>query len=129
MKTRITTEELVFKRLQLTQEEYSDLMFDLEQILQLYETMKDDNPQYDSCSDRYTSELREVDFLDLGTAQLWGRELMATLKQLSRKAHSGENIIGHCKHHPNISYSKEKGLRVRYSDGKYRKAGLFELML
>ena len=37
-------EELVTKRVRLTQKEYSDIMFYLEIMVDLYQTMKEDNP-------------------------------------------------------------------------------------
>lgn len=122
-------EELVTKRVRLTQKEYSEIMFYLEIMVDLYNTMKEDNPQYDECSCEYPDEVREVDFRDMGRAEGWGRGLIATFKKVTRKAHAGKNIVGDSKHSPYVTYSKEEGLRERCVDGTIVKADPYELML
>ena len=122
-------EELVTKRVSLTQKEYSDIMFYLEIMVDLYQRMKEDNPQYDDCSEEYPDELREVDFRDMGRADGWGRSLIDTFKKVTRKAHAGKNIVGDSKHYPFVTYSKEEGLREKGFDGTIYEADPYELML
>lgn len=122
-------EELVTKRVRLTQKEYSEIMFYLEIMVDLYNTMKEDNPNYEECSEEYPDEVREVDLRDMGRADGWGRSLIDTFKKVKRKAHAGKNIVGDSKHYPYVTYSKEEGLRERAADGKIYKADPYELML
>ena len=122
-------EELVTKRVRLTQKEYSDIMFYLEIMVDLYQTMKDDNSQYDTCDSKYPTELREVDFRDLGRVEGWGHKLMDTFEKIISKAHAGKNIVGDSKCYPEVTYTANEGLREIDANGKIHNADPYELML
>ncbi len=129
MAEKITLEELASKRIRLTPKEYSDLMFHLECCLEVYEKLKENNPQYTECMEEYDDSLREIDYLDFGHLVLWGRTMMYYCNKIVRKAHARKNIIGDKKGRPFVTYSKEEGLRERYADGNIYEADPIELML
>ena len=129
MAEKITLEELTTKRIRLTPKEYSNLMFHLEMCLDVYEILKDNNPQYTECVEEYDESLREIDYIDFGHLVLWGRTMMYYCNKIVRKAHACKNIIGNKKGYTFVSYSKEEGLRELGADGKIYEADPIELML
>lgn len=129
MAEKITLDELVTKRIRLTQKEYSELMFHLETCLNVYEILKNNNPHYDECSCEYDDEFREIDYLDFGSLVIWGRTMMFNCNKIVRKAHAAQNIIGDKKGYPYVFYSKEEGLRERAADDTIYKADPIELMI
>ena len=121
-------EELVAKRIKLTPDEASHLVFYLETINDLYEDLKSRYPKIAKDSVAFHSFI-EVDYIDLGRALLWAETMVDYCDKIKMKATNGKNIIGDSKNYPFVTYSKEEGLREIGADGTIYNADPIELML
>ena len=116
MKEKHPLDELVTKRIKLTPNEASNLVFYLETLSDFYDDLKSRYPKIAKDPAAFHSFI-EVDFAALGGACIWADTMVQCCEKIKKKAHKGTNIIGDCDDE-NMYYSEEEGLVVIDSEGK-----------
>lgn len=110
-------DELVIKRIRLTPMEAHNFMFDLQQVVGVYNKLLKDNPWFDlESGDPKTCVIRDIDFVDIGTIWLWGDTLMHYCHRAVNRAAKKKNIIGDSEISKYYTFTEDDGLV--YDDGK-----------
>lgn len=110
-------DEIVTKRVRLTPKEAHNFMFDLQQVVDVYNKLLEENPWFDlESGDIKTCVIRDIDFVDLGTIWLWGETLMYYCRRAVSRAAKKKNIIGDGAISEYYTFTEDEGLV--YDDGK-----------
>ena len=117
MQEKHPLEELVTKRIRLSPNEASSLVFYLDILSDFYEDLKKRYPKIAKEPSGFHSFI-EVDYIDLGRALLWAETMIDRCEKIKTKAHKGKNIIGDSDGYKYLHYSEEDGLFQTDSDGK-----------
>ena len=117
MKEKHPLDELVTKRIKLTPNEASDLVFYLETLSDFYEGLKKRYPKIAKDPAGFHSFI-EVDFADFGSAHLWADTMVDRCGKIIKKAHKGTNIVGDSEGYKYLHYTEEDGLVLTDNNGK-----------
>jgi len=110
-------DELVTKRIRLSPNEASNLVFNLDILCEFYDDLKKQYPKIAEDPAGFHSFI-EVDFADFGRAHIWAETMVDCCEKIKQKAHNGKNIIGDSLGYKYLHYSEEDGLVETDNEGK-----------
>lgn len=127
MKKKYTIDELVTKRIKLTENEVHNFVFHLETFSDMYKQLRRQYPKIKE-DDCFHDEI-EMDFADLASLQLWGRTMMDNINKIIRKSYKGSNVVSRSKKYRKLRYSDKDGLQYKTPQGTWEKEDPLDVII